>query len=304
MCSIDELLISCQFHACSLLIPLSAISVRAVMASKSLALMLASSQLSAAICFDANGNENAHFFPCNPSDDISVCCSDTDYCLDNGLCLDAGGDNMFNVQGCTSRNWDSPCKQYCPDMVFLNYYQDLTLCKTNDRTSGEYCCGQNASCCSHTSSLYFTIPLFQSVFRAGGTSSPTQTPTASVASASKLPSSSISSSNSPSASSSSSSSSPPNNTGTRSNDGLKIGLGVGLGVGLGLVAAAIAFLAWEVRKRNTSYDHGQQTNEVPMTRPSGIFPIGRTHKQGQRAAQELPSTPIQAELPTNLQHSL
>ncbi|KAI1260648.1 hypothetical protein F5Y18DRAFT_404683 [Xylariaceae sp. FL1019] len=289
-----------------------------MIASYLLPLMLAAIHLSDAVCYDVNGAENEYLcvnlsfplaqgsntgfpglpVPCNVSERISVCCSATDFCLDNGLCLDAGGDNLINVQGCTSPAWDSPCKKYCPDMVFFNYYQDLALCKTNDRTSGEYCCGQNASCCSQTDSFYYTIPLFQSVYRAGGTSTLSSSQTSSITSASNVPPSSITSSQA------SVPSSPANNGASQNNDSLKLGLGIGLGVGLGLLAAAIAFLAWEVRKRNTSHIHGQQPNESPSDRPLSVVSLGGRQKADQQPPHELHTDLIQRELPADLQHSL
>ncbi|KAF2964529.1 hypothetical protein GQX73_g9038 [Xylaria multiplex] len=154
---------------------------------------------SKAACYDTSGTERDGFFPCNTSAGVSVCCGGTDYCLDNGLCLDAFGDNIFTVQACTSATWDAPCKQYCPGLPR---------------------CGQNASCCSDSSSL-ITLPIFNRVFKApgvaGDTSAPESTP------------------------------SQPNES---RNQALKIGLGVGLGIGLSLLAFALAFNAWELRKKN------------------------------------------------------
>ncbi len=69
-----------------------------------------------AACYDTAGNKHDTFLPCNASANVSVCCGASDYCLDNGLCLDAGGDNIFTVQGCTSAQWEAPCKQYCPGL--------------------------------------------------------------------------------------------------------------------------------------------------------------------------------------------
>ncbi|KAJ8130807.1 hypothetical protein O1611_g2820 [Lasiodiplodia mahajangana] len=189
-----------------------------------------------ATCYDTSGNEHDTFFPCNASAEVSVCCSDSDYCLDNGLCLDAAGDNIFTVQGCTSNTWEAPCMQYCPNLPPTeNWYQDLTLCKTNDRVSGEYCCGQNASCCDATES-YITLPIFKSVYRAPGV--------AATSDAQLFPSSSPSSSNN--------SSQTPALSGKSNNDALRIGLGVGLGLGLGLLAVALAFVGWELRKKNAA----------------------------------------------------
>ncbi|KAK5629548.1 hypothetical protein RRF57_005263 [Xylaria bambusicola] len=69
-----------------------------------------------ATCYDTGGSIHDNFVPCNAAAEVSVCCGRNDYCLDNGLCLDAGGDNIFTVQGCTSQTWEAPCKQYCPGL--------------------------------------------------------------------------------------------------------------------------------------------------------------------------------------------
>ncbi|GAW23520.1 hypothetical protein ANO14919_130800 [Xylariales sp. No.14919] len=169
-----------------------------------------------AACYDASGIERNGFFPCNTSAEVSICCGGTDYCLDNGLCLDASGDNIFTVQACTSATWDAPCKQYCPGPPSTeNWYQDLTLCKSTDKVSGSY--WYNVSCCGDTNAL-ITIPLFTRVFKPPGVSGDTPAPE-----------------------------SVPNES---SNQSLKLGLGVGLGLGLGLLALALAFYAWELRKKN------------------------------------------------------
>ncbi|KAI0976243.1 hypothetical protein F4678DRAFT_416467 [Xylaria arbuscula] len=199
-----------------------------------------------ATCYDTSGNEKDTFLPCNPSAEVSVCCSTSDYCLDNGLCLDAAGDNIFTVQGCTSRTWDAPCKQYCPDLPpTTNWYQDLTLCKTNDRESGEYCCGQDASCCNNTAS-YITIPLFASVYRGTDATSVSTTTSATPSSLS--------------------SGAPSQKTNDNSRT---LGLSLGLGLGLGLLAPVLAFVGWELRKRNAilKTKHLDETSKYYQAQP-------------------------------------
>ncbi|TGJ86959.1 hypothetical protein E0Z10_g1847 [Xylaria hypoxylon] len=103
----------------------------------SLILLALAIRRSDAVCYDTSGLARDGFFPCNTSAEVSVCCGGTDYCLDNGLCLDTTGDNIFTVQACTSVTWDAPCKQYCPGLPpTMNFYQDLTLCKSTDKVSG------------------------------------------------------------------------------------------------------------------------------------------------------------------------
>ncbi|KAI0193849.1 hypothetical protein F4808DRAFT_354128 [Astrocystis sublimbata] len=123
-----------------------------------------------ATCYDAAGLQKDFMFACNSSAEVSVCCSQSDYCLDNGLCLDALGDNIFTVQGCTSKAWDAPCQKYCEDEnLSLNSYQGLTLCESTAHKFGQYCCGQDASCCSKSdSSSWITLPIFMKVFKPSG----------------------------------------------------------------------------------------------------------------------------------------
>jgi hypothetical protein len=43
------------------------------------------------------------------------CCGGSDYCLSNGLCLNAGGSNEITQQGCTDKDWGKGCNKYCPN---------------------------------------------------------------------------------------------------------------------------------------------------------------------------------------------
>jgi hypothetical protein len=56
---------------------------------------------------------------CNPAAvAASPCCSAADYCLDNGICLNAGVvNNVFTVQGCTDASWDGDCRKYCAGSI-------------------------------------------------------------------------------------------------------------------------------------------------------------------------------------------
>jgi len=68
-----------------------------------------------ATCFDTFGNAmDSAFVPCDPSAKVTHCCSSADYCLSNGLCLNAGANNVMSQQGCTDQTWGSPpCRKYC-----------------------------------------------------------------------------------------------------------------------------------------------------------------------------------------------
>jgi hypothetical protein len=67
----------------------------------------------AATCYDGQGDQIYGTQICNPSAPISTCCDQADNCLSNGLCLDAGGNNLIVQQGCTDANWSPPCYNYC-----------------------------------------------------------------------------------------------------------------------------------------------------------------------------------------------
>ena len=63
-------------------------------------------------CYDTSGQASS-LVPCNATANISSCCGGPDYCLSNGLCFDAGANNLLVVQGCTDPNWGAPCHKYC-----------------------------------------------------------------------------------------------------------------------------------------------------------------------------------------------
>ena len=53
---------------------------------------------------------------CNASATVSTCCSTIDYCLSNGICFQAGENNLLATQGCTDPNWGAPCHAFCPSI--------------------------------------------------------------------------------------------------------------------------------------------------------------------------------------------
>lgn len=60
--------------------------------------------------------------PCSPDRPSSPCCSGIDYCLDNGLCLNAGVvNNVFTIQGCTDPSWGGDCRKFCPGSIGRYY---------------------------------------------------------------------------------------------------------------------------------------------------------------------------------------
>jgi hypothetical protein len=59
------------------------------------------------LCYAVNGKVMANYnvTACEPETAIRRCCSRADLCADNGLCLNAGGDNLWTIQGCTDWFW-------------------------------------------------------------------------------------------------------------------------------------------------------------------------------------------------------
>lgn len=66
----------------------------------------------ASSCYDGVGDPQ-DLEICVPSAAVSACCGTPDYCLSNGLCFNAGVNNLLANQGCTDKNWGSPCHNYC-----------------------------------------------------------------------------------------------------------------------------------------------------------------------------------------------
>ena len=83
--------------------------------------LLASSRLVRATCYDVAGVAVPAFVPCNPSLPVSTCCGGADYCLSNGLCFHAGGNNLLGQHGCTDPNWGAPCHEFCQKLQYREF---------------------------------------------------------------------------------------------------------------------------------------------------------------------------------------
>ena len=102
-----------------------------------------------ATCYNYEGKEMPNIYACDATAKVSPCCGSNDFCLSNGLCLDAGGNNGFTQQGCTSKNWDFPCQQYCPNRAgkagtfysspFLRYHLHRVLIYCGYRGLSLFC---------------------------------------------------------------------------------------------------------------------------------------------------------------------
>ena len=87
------------------------------------AILLGSLVRATATCYNFRGEKWSGGVPCFPDQPVSHCCSQSDYCLSNGLCLDAGADNSYTTQGCTIQQWSSPCITNC-----VQWARKLVLC--------------------------------------------------------------------------------------------------------------------------------------------------------------------------------
>ncbi|KAL9589492.1 MAG: hypothetical protein Q9203_001710 [Teloschistes exilis] len=130
---------------------------------RSLAVLAAITAVSAK-CYFPNGNDrnagfpNATYFPVNPSEDFSMCCSHLgDKPRDDGLCENSDGSVIWR-ESCTDRTWQSPkCIKLCADTSEdTNNTPGQGRQEDNDEqvtpcANGSYCCGDGSlgfNCCN------------------------------------------------------------------------------------------------------------------------------------------------------------
>ena len=110
--------------------------------------------------------------PCNPSAQVSTCCSHGDLCLSNWLCLDNGGNGRFTAQGCTDPGWPAPCRaefRGCPSSITPDYVP-LWMCQSLGHTIDFCCDSADARCCVAAlagNQTMFSLPLWGDVWRPG-----------------------------------------------------------------------------------------------------------------------------------------
>ncbi|KAK3341883.1 hypothetical protein B0T25DRAFT_355425 [Lasiosphaeria hispida] len=229
------------------------------LALRALLAALVLSELVAGTCYRLDGlpyskirTDDGDWVPCNSDARISHCCSSKDYCLPNGLCLDAGANNYFSIQGCTDPSWPAPCVKspQCQANI-RDEYSFIFPCRQATNASFYHCCGETAECCGTTKTEDFlsfegvTEIYRPSVLPASAT--PTPTP-----------------SESPS----------PDGTSSSSTKILAIGLGVGGALALAIIAALIFFgcrLHQHQTKRN---EKDSSTINLHASSPAPISPIG------------------------------
>ena len=279
----------------------------------------------ASTCYRADGNPFvlvsplSPWVPCNASAEVSTCCSAGDYCLGNGLCLDAGQNNLYTIQGCTSPNWGAPCHRYCtspmgkafslPDSSparcqgnKADVWPFLSSFRNTDQngyirawicdTFNNFCCGEDSTCCQ-TTSRQFAVSAFHTAYAAQSAAPSTTSSTTASSAAAGASSPTTTASSSASASSNlvaSQTPSPPSSADPSSDTALKVGLGVGIPLGLVLLGA-ISWLAWELRKSRT-----RQVIHDPGARSDGMWNgqsqmMGSTYPQVQMGTQHVGELP-------------
>ncbi|KAJ1327016.1 cell wall integrity and stress response component [Microdochium nivale] len=104
--------------------------------------------------------------PCNATASVTNCCSPRDYCMSNGLCMDAVVENMITQQGCTSDKWDArPCRNYCAGIESdPNGFHFLWRCNGQS-----HCCSTNATttCCNDRNVKTFVVEVGQLLHQPG-----------------------------------------------------------------------------------------------------------------------------------------
>ncbi|KAI1338450.1 hypothetical protein F5Y15DRAFT_425144 [Xylariaceae sp. FL0016] len=212
-------------------------------------------------CYSRSGSLlSSEWLPCDIDANVSVCCSEYDFCLSNGLCLTAKDVNFYVIEACTDPDWNEPCLNHCsstedgeqvaPEPSSTTLVDELTIYEIDFNTGlmvdlcdpwiGEFCCPTGF--CLDENAEKFTST-FSNVFRAPTASSSTGTPVYSVATETVYETAAPGAT-SPGAHSEASSKSSLN----------KVALGVGLGAALplGLLLAGLGFLMWR-RSRHTEY---------------------------------------------------
>ncbi|KAJ2906401.1 hypothetical protein MKZ38_001761 [Zalerion maritima] len=105
---------------------------------------------------------------CNPSSSISHCCSPSDYCLENGLCLDAAGDNLYSVQGCSDKTWSAPCHGGLEEwMTPKDQEKGMGYVFIGPCDHGISYCPGAPECCEDEDIPKILVPLFHEVYKPG-----------------------------------------------------------------------------------------------------------------------------------------
>ncbi|KAK3376469.1 hypothetical protein B0T24DRAFT_220541 [Lasiosphaeria ovina] len=213
-----------------------------------------------ATCFNTFGNQDNDLLPCFSGSTTSAtvgCCQKGDVCLSNGLCLSSERQNLMTQQGCTDKNWGSPCNRPCsPSTDLFNTMKgsDVVVLLPCDGsfngTSVQYCCSagpSTESCCKPSS--WFRV--------AAGTVVGTPAPAATTGSTSMYGTTRPTESSTSQTSAATTAVSVPTFPAPDERSGpdpVKVGLGVGFGVGLPLILVLVVLGVFLVRKGSISSD--------------------------------------------------
>lgn len=238
------------------------------------------------------------WMPCDLTAEVSNCCSPRDYCMSNGLCLDAVQDNMMSQQGCTDSDWAEPCLNYCGDTeADAGGLHFLWRCNKQ-----EHCCSNNrtSTCCNDPDvhifnvevglTLHFppTVATAAATTASTGTASDTSAATATTtglddvaSSISQMTAGSTTAIMSSSTASAEAASQDSSKNDTRN---MAIGLGVGVPLGIALIAS-IVFMAMQMRKKKAVVDEKPEAGGVSRNPSTSYYSndaqVGQYHTQPQ-----------------------
>ena len=238
---------------------------------------------SAQTCYYPDGSVAAGNRPCNTTTTYSACCSTVDYCLTNGLCFDAGGNNHISRESCTDRSWESnDCPQFCQTSR-TTAGESLLACN-NSGNANTYCCGLGSNfqtCCNNGYS--FAVPVGQIIGHpTGPTSSSTLSST--TRTATKSSSTPTSSQSQPPV--------PASETAQPSSNSKSLatilGLGIGLGIPLSVVIFTLLFLLLKERRRQNNLHEADQGRVHTVPEMQGVAPgePGEVPTNDERPIQE------------------
>lgn len=97
------------------------------------ALCIATMAQAADVCFHPSGSQSSDV-PCDPTAEVTMCCSSQSACLPTGLCantIDGETDpSKFIRPTCTDSTWTSPiCPQYCvPSKSSIFFCLEVVCC--------------------------------------------------------------------------------------------------------------------------------------------------------------------------------
>ncbi|KAI4222344.1 MAG: hypothetical protein LQ349_007648 [Xanthoria aureola] len=241
-------------------------------------------------CYYPNGTDRNEgfrrdtYFPINPGDDFSMCCSHLgDKPRSDGLCANADGSVIWR-ESCTDRTWSSPkCIKLCagasPDTNNspgtgrqMDNDEQVTPC-----SDGSYCCGDlslGSSCCNQGRGVFLKDGTTQA---ARPTSTPASSPSSQSPSASPTTTGFLTGTTTKAASSTTLVTSPPRSS---INGGAIAGIVVGALAGILLLLVAVWFLCFRRRKANNAArnDMAQRPEQTPS---SDVW--GRSYGDGIKA---------------------